>query len=510
MLKEVSCKALEAFGAVFARHGVTFDQLVEGLPVTVEELDDKRHWLAWDVFAELCRRGAELAKAGEALYEDIAHEFLKQAPSSAFTRRFAGLFVSPERLARFFCLHGGQAMFPIVRPALETLGRHRLRWTLALPDGYADCPLFFRPAHWHMVLLPTLLGLPEARVTSTWGTATATYEIDLPRPATLWFRFKQLFRRFTMPHKLLEEEFRSRETELLASFAQLNESERKLRTLNANLEHLVEQKTSELVARNAEIQESRVQAAYTSGMAEIAGEVIHHVGNALNSAVVSLDVVQGGIRELRVAKLRLASAMLAKQSVAPDEVKLRQVAGYLDKVAESLEHEQAAIGAEAGRTRTFLDAAIRTVAAQNANVRTSGDRGKSLELVRLEEIVGALLKLHQPALAAAGVEIRRRIGEHAPVRVDRLRVMRVLLRLVRYSVEAMREAPTKVLDIEVAGEADRAVVVRLTNSADATVEDERAFARGDDLHDCGNSIAEMGGTIHLDGPQSIRLRFPAA
>ena len=30
------------------------------------------------------------------------------APSTTITRKVAGLFISPERLCRFFCLHGGQ------------------------------------------------------------------------------------------------------------------------------------------------------------------------------------------------------------------------------------------------------------------------------------------------------------------------------------------------------------------------------------------------------------------
>jgi two-component system NtrC family sensor kinase len=90
---------------------------------------------------------------------------------------------------------------------------------------------------------------------------------------------------------------------LLRSFAEINRVNRALQAANETLEQRVERRTQQLKDAQSELMDSARQA----GMAEIATNVLHNVGNVLNSVNISADLVT---RKLRSSKaLGLGKAM---------------------------------------------------------------------------------------------------------------------------------------------------------------------------------------------------------
>ncbi len=79
---------------------------------------------------------------------------------------------------------------------------------------------------------------------------------------------------------------------VVRSHAEINRVNRELQGANSTLEQRVLERTSQL----REAQDELVGTARRAGMAEIANNVLHNVGNVLNSVNVSAGVVAGLLR----------------------------------------------------------------------------------------------------------------------------------------------------------------------------------------------------------------------
>lgn len=136
----------------------------------------------------------------------------------------------------------------------------------------------------------------------------------------------------------------------------------KLQYTYAHLEDLVKVKTFQLTEANkileldiqkriemekkvAELNQNLIMTARQAGMADVATSVLHNVGNALNSIVVSLNVLQQGFKNPNFSNLVSISAMISEHSnqldqyLAHDE-KGKLIPQYLTTLIRSLNAER--------------------------------------------------------------------------------------------------------------------------------------------------------------------------
>src|SRR5208283_1687213 len=99
----------------------------------------------------------------------------------------------------------------------------------------------------------------------------------------------------------------------------------------------VRERTAELAAANAEMENTHQQlmvASRQAGMAEVATGVLHNVGNVLNSVNVSASIVMDAVRTSRAASLAKVVDLLDKNKadlsgfLSKDE-KGKQIHGFL-------------------------------------------------------------------------------------------------------------------------------------------------------------------------------------
>src|SRR5690606_9144308 len=89
-------------------------------------------------------------------------------------------------------------------------------------------------------------------------------------------------------------------------YAEIRRAEAALRHANDELEKRVEERTRELKQAQSQVAEL----ARSAGMAEIAANVLHNVGNVLTSVTADAQMMQASLAASRVGRLKQVAAML--------------------------------------------------------------------------------------------------------------------------------------------------------------------------------------------------------
>lgn len=283
----------------------------------------------------------------------------------------------------------------------------------------------------------------------------------------------------------------------------------------------LEEQTKELRAAQDEL----VATARQAGMAEIATNVLHNVGNVLNSVNVSTGVVSSQVRNSKAAGLSRAVQLLEAHAgdlgnfLTHDE-KGRRLPEYLKQLAAVLAAEQTAILEELGELGKSVEHIKDIVATQQSYAGAS----RLVEPVQIRELVDDALRMNAGALMRHDVTVIKECAEVPLLPLDRHRVLQILVNLISNAKQAM-DATTKAthrmtlrvglvasphpsdrtagrhLQICVADEGDGISAEnlrRIFNHGFTT----RRSGHGFGLHSCALAAREMGGTLtaQSDGP----------
>lgn len=261
----------------------------------------------------------------------------------------------------------------------------------------------------------------------------------------------------------------------------------------------VTERTVELRAMQREL----VDAARRAGMAEIATNVLHNVGNALNSVNVSAGLVATKLRGSKVDGLARVAAMVAEHEadlpgfLAGEQGRL--VPGYLTKLAGTLAAERDELVAELAHLSRNIEHIKDIVATQQSYAGPSS----VVESVLPGELVEDALRINAEGLRRDGVEVVVEHDVHEPLRLDRARVVLILVNLIGNAKQAMERMDVRRLTIGSRIRAER-LQVTVTDTGGGIEDLTRIFTRGYTtragghgfgLHSCALAATEMGGTL---------------
>jgi PAS domain S-box-containing protein len=191
-------------------------------------------------------------------------------------------------------------------------------------------------------------------------------------------------------------------------------------------------------AKVAAIQSQLIEISRRAGMAQVATSVLHSVGNSLTSLSVSASVILTAMRQSKLGSLTRGVNLLAQtQAVSPGDDRARHLPGFLAKVTEALQEEQAEAIVE-------LEGMERTIEQIEAVVRSQQSRaqvGGVAESIVLNELVEDALRFQRGRCETAHVGLLVDFAELPRVRVDRARVLEILLNLLTNAREAVERAP---------------------------------------------------------------------
>lgn len=252
-----------------------------------------------------------------------------------------------------------------------------------------------------------------------------------------------------------------------------------------------------------------------AGMAEIASNVLHNVGNVLNSVNVSINLVTARARKSRAAGLARVVALLKEHEAdlgtfITTDAKGRHLPAYLADLSAQLGLEQQEALQEMDSLRQNISHINEIVTMQQSYATMSGVK----EVLNPLDLVEDSLRMNAGALSRHGVTLIREFDEVPPINVDKHRVLQILVNLVRNAKYACDESgrDEKRVTLRVNQVGDRLRIAVIDNGVGIPAANltrifthgftTRKSGHGFGLHSGALAARELGGslTVHSDGP----------
>lgn len=268
----------------------------------------------------------------------------------------------------------------------------------------------------------------------------------------------------------------------------------------------------------AELELARKQLLETSrfaGMAEVATDVLHNVGNALNSVNVSCSLASDRVRDCSYSKLAKVAQLLNQNADQLSEFLTtnpqgKHIGEYLMALSQSFEEEKAFLSAELSQLRKHVDHVNRIVAMQQNYAKLAGVQ----ETVDVARLVEDALQINAAALERHAVELHRQIEHVPPILVDKHKVLQILVNLIQNAKYAVSEAKRrdKELTLRVACAGEDYVQIQVNDNGVGIPPEnlarifERGFTtrrngHGFGLHSSAQAARDLNGTlaVHSEG-----------
>jgi signal transduction histidine kinase len=208
---------------------------------------------------------------------------------------------------------------------------------------------------------------------------------------------------------------------------------------------LLSREFDRMMDKLAESRAQNVRTARAAGMSEIATGVLHNVGNVLNSVNVSANLASRRTEQLSVRDLETMVGVLKENggdlaSFFANDPRAAHLLPFLEEVTSTLGDQRGSIAEELASLRTGIEHIAELVRAQQSYAGTKG----VFESASLQEQLDAAVKMCAQAYGARDdIEIVREYGEVPRVRVDKHKLMEILVNLVQNARQALLESDTE-------------------------------------------------------------------
>jgi PAS domain S-box-containing protein len=286
-------------------------------------------------------------------------------------------------------------------------------------------------------------------------------------------------------------------------------------------------KAAEAVAQST--QQQLLALSRQAGMADVATNVLHNVGNVLNSVNVSAGLSIGVLERSHAASVSKLASLMIEQGPAlatflTDDPRGRKIPRYLEALGHELTHERTTVMGELRSLRKNIDHIKAIVGVQQAHARVSGVAESLAPSVVLEDAIALHQAQHQD-----GPVPRCDFDESLIMHADRHKVMIIVTNLLSNAYHALNasEQPTPTREIKLSTRAlpgSRVAITVSDNGCGISAEHLpqifrhgftlRPDGHGFGLHSAACVAAEMHGSlgVHSDGPgrgATFTLQLPA-
>ncbi len=185
-----------------------------------------------------------------------------------------------------------------------------------------------------------------------------------------------------------------------------------------------------------------VESSRRAGMSEIATNVLHNVGNVLNSVNVSCAVISEGMRKSRISSVARTADLLRRHQgdlagffdrdpagrKLPDFLTI--LAGRLAAEREAMMEELHLLGRNIGHIKDIV--AVQQNYAKNL--------GGVLETLPLQGLVEDALRMNDCSMVRHGIEIVREFEPSPAIPLEKHKVLQILVNLMRNAKHALMES----------------------------------------------------------------------
>ena len=290
-----------------------------------------------------------------------------------------------------------------------------------------------------------------------------------------------------------------------------------------SLERKVRSRTEALFGTRRKLME----AAKMAGMAEIATDVLHNVGNIINSVKISVHVVREVISGDQWRNFFERLLVLLRQH----EDALGEVLGHpkrggqmvegLERIMNDVSRRCEQVTEESDKLEDHLQDIVAILREQQEYTMT---RGWALEIVDLPELIRHALEMEAYLFREKPVDVIEELMPVPMVKVERTRFNRIIIFLLTNAVEGIEaRGEPGIIRITTRKEKDMVEICMTDNGIGIDRESlgqvfvhgftTKQHHKGFGLHFCANAMKEMEGSIAVESPGpgkgvTARLQFP--
>jgi len=260
-----------------------------------------------------------------------------------------------------------------------------------------------------------------------------------------------------------------------------------------------------------EVHKQLLIASRQAGMAEVATNVLHNVGNVLNSVNVAASLVAERIKKSKCAGLERVATLLSSQADLAaflGSAQGRHLPTYLQELSAELLDERDASVAELAALRANVEHIKEIVAMQQGYAK----RGGLTDTLDIRVLTEDSLRMNEGAFSRHGVTVVRDFAEVPLIQVDKHKVLQILVNVIRnakYACAEMEGGEKRVTVRIRATPSSITVAVIDTGIGIAPENLERIFihgfttradGHGFGLHSSALAARELGGTLYASSP----------
>jgi len=258
-----------------------------------------------------------------------------------------------------------------------------------------------------------------------------------------------------------------------------------------------------------------LDASRRAGMAEVATGVLHNVGNVLNSVNVSAMLISDRLGKSRSVHLSNVSGLLRENAANLGEYltadpKGKMLPGFIHSLAERLAAEQSELIQEMEGLSKNISHIKEIVAVQQSYATVSG----IIESLPAKGLVEDALEMNGAAFDRHHIDVVREFSDVPLVRVDKHKVLQILINVIRNAKYAVSESsrPEKRIDVRIAANGNNRVKISVADNGVGIAKENlaRIFAHGFTtkhdghgfgLHSSALAANEIGGSlsVHSEG-----------
>ena len=260
-----------------------------------------------------------------------------------------------------------------------------------------------------------------------------------------------------------------------------------------------------------------MKASHQAGMAEVATDVLHNVGNVLNSVNVSAALITEKIMNSEVTNLGKLVEIIDQHSAdmpnfLTNDPKGKLIPTYLSEVSKQLANEHNEIVEKLQLLIKNVEHIKEIVKMQQMYAKASG-----VEIsTTFEEIIEDAIQINHVGLERHKIQLTKKYQELGDIIIDRQKVLQILVNLINNAKYALksRKIKAKFLNISLYKHRNDRIRIEVTDNGIGIQKENlkeifrhgfttKKHGHGFGLHSCALAAKEMGGllTAKSEGPE---------
>jgi len=258
-----------------------------------------------------------------------------------------------------------------------------------------------------------------------------------------------------------------------------------------------------------------IKTSHQAGMAEVATDVLHNVGNVLNSINVSANFIQEKVLNSKAKNLKKVVDMVSEHAddlgtfLTQDE-RGKHIPVYLAEAAKLLVHEHSGIYEKLRSLTKNVEHIKQIIKAQQGYARAGGVEA----FMNINEVIEDAVDINSAILTRDEVHLELDLAELPKAYLDKQRVLQILVNLITNAKSALSgcEKKEKKLVIRCYQEGEDKLRIDIKDNGMGIPKENlakifrhgfttRKDGHGFGLHSSALAAKEMGGslTVHSDG-----------